>query len=262
MIAFPRFYATVCQQEFSTGATRPCVFTCQDATGQGVGDFVVKFRSEVRGQETGLLFEFLAAQLAIRLGIPMPAPALIELDSLLAEATPDTAVAARIRASVGLNFGTRFLTPGYVTWRKNDSVPLTLRQTAIEIMAFDVVIDNPDRRQEKPNLLWKDDEMFVFDHEVAFAFTRLIGMQPLPFDDAGMVFLHNHPLYQGMRGQDVDLRRFVGELESWSDEEITTVCNQVPREFGTLYLEKIRQWFVQARDRVGLLADALRRILR
>ena len=100
MIAFPQFYATGCQQELSTGATRPCVFTCQDATGKGVGDFVVEFRSEVRGQETGLLFEFLAAQLAIRLGIPMPAPVLIELDSFLADATPDTAVAGRIRASV------------------------------------------------------------------------------------------------------------------------------------------------------------------
>ena len=103
--------------------------TCQDATGQGVGDFVVKFRSEVRDQETGLLFEFLAAQLAIRLGIPMPAPALIELDSSLADATPDA------------------------------------------------------------------DEMFIFDHEVAFAFTRLIGTSSLPFDDAGMSFLRNHPLY-------------------------------------------------------------------
>lgn len=193
---------------------------------------------------------------------PCQLPALIELDPFLADATPDTAVAGRIRASVGLNFGTRFLTPGYVTWRKNDSVPLTLRQTAVEIMAFDAVIDNADRRQEKPNLLWKDDEMFVFDHEFAFAFTRLIGTLPLPFDDAGMVFLRNHPLYQGMRGQDVDLRRFVGELESWSDEEITTVCDQAPREFGTLYLEKIQQWFVQTRDRARLLEDAVRRLLR
>lgn len=201
----------VCQQELSTGATRPCVFTCKDATDQIVGDFVVKFRSEVRGQETGLLFEFLAAQLALRLGIPMPSPALIELDSLLADATPDIAIAGRIRASMGLNFGTCFLAPGYVTWRKNDSVPLSLHQTAIEIMAFDAVIDNADRRQEKPNLLWKDDEMFVFDHEVAFAFTRLIGTIPLPFDDVGMAFLRNHPLYAGMRGQEIDLRRFTLE---------------------------------------------------
>ncbi|NOT54381.1 MAG: hypothetical protein HOP18_07230 [Deltaproteobacteria bacterium] len=191
----------------------------------------------------------------------MPAPALIEFDPFLADATPDTAVAGRIRASVGLNFGTGFLTPGYVTWRKNDSVPLSLRQTAVEIMAFDVVIDNSDRRQEKPNLLWKDDEMVVFDHELAFAFTRLIGTPPLPFADASMSFLRHHPLYMGMRGQAVDLRRFVGELESWTDEEIALLCAHVPREFGTLYVEKIRQWFVQARDRAGLLADAMRRIL-
>jgi hypothetical protein len=192
----------------------------------------------------------------------MPAPALIEFDSLLADATPDIAIAGRIRASMGLNFGTHFLAPGYVTWRKNDSVPLSLRQTAIEIMAFDAVIDNADRWQEKPNLLWKDDEMFVFDHEVAFAFTRLIGTTPPPFDDAGMSFLRNHPLYAGMRGQDIDLRRFIGELESWSDEEIAALCDGAPPEFGTMYLEKLRQWFTNARDRAQHLVDAIRRILR
>jgi hypothetical protein len=45
----------------------------------------------------------------------------------------------------------------------------------------------------------------------------------------------------GMRGQAVDLRRFVGELESWTDEEIALVCAHGPREFGALYLERVAE---------------------
>ena len=131
-----------------------------------------------------------------------------------------------------------------MTWRVNDPIPLSLRQIAAEIIAFDVVIDNADRRREKPNLLWKDDEMFVFDHEVAFAFTRLIGMPPFPFDSNGVQFLRDHPLYSGLRGQAIDLTRFIGELESVRDEEIVELCQGVPPEFGTLHLEKIRQWLL------------------
>ena len=67
-------------------------------------------------------------------------------------------VANRIRASAGLNFGTRFISSGYATWQKDDAVPASLRQGAVEVMAFDGVLDNTDRRRQNPNLLWKGDE--------------------------------------------------------------------------------------------------------
>ena len=260
LIILPRLQAVAFQCELPSGSTHPCVFVCEDEEGNEAVEYVVKFRSEVRGGATGLLFEFIAAQLADSLDVPMPAPALIELDAQLADATPERSVAERIRASIGLNFGTRFLTPGYVTWRVNDEIPLTLRQTATDILAFDAVIDNADRRRDKPNLLWKGDELFVFDHEVAFAFTRLIGTH-IPFEDTGMQFLREHPLYAGMRGQPIDLRRFTGELEGLTDSVISSICNRVPSEFGTMYLDSIQHWLTQARDRAQYLAGALGRIL-
>ena len=256
-----RLQAVTFQLELSTGATRPCVFTCEDHTGQTSGDFVVKLRSEVRGKETGLLFEFLAAQLALRLGIPTPQPVLIELGDALADGLTDPVIADRVRASKGLNFGTKFLAPGYVTWRVNDAIPVALRQVATEILAFDAVIDNADRRRAKPNLLWKDDELYIFDHELAFAFTRVLGAVPLPFTEESLRFLRDHPLYHGLRKQTVDLRRFTGELESLQDDELDDLLRGVPPEFGTLYLERIQQWLVSARDRAQSLAVAIGSIL-
>ena len=93
----PPLRAVAFYLELKTGATGPCVFACEDATGEPAGEYVVKFRSQVRGGPTGLLFEFVAAQLALRLGLRTPSPAVVMLDPPLADATPNPEVAARIR---------------------------------------------------------------------------------------------------------------------------------------------------------------------
>jgi hypothetical protein len=89
LFAFDRLIAVRFEKELSSGTTLPCVFACEDSNGNHAGEFVVKFRSTVHGGATGLLFEFVAAQLALHLSIPMPRPALVELEAALAEATPN-----------------------------------------------------------------------------------------------------------------------------------------------------------------------------
>jgi hypothetical protein len=115
LIAVPRLRAVAFHGELKTGATRPCVLACEDANGEQDGEYVVKLRADVRGGSTGLLFEFLAAQLAGHLGVPMPEPALVELPQELIAAMSDRETATRLAKSTGLNFGTRFMTAGYMT---------------------------------------------------------------------------------------------------------------------------------------------------
>lgn len=248
--------------ELSTGATRPCVMACLDAAGDACGDYVVKLRAAVRGGPTGLAFEYLAARLAERLSIPMPPAALVEIDEDLAAAMPDAELAERLRGSAGLNFGTRFLAPGYVTWPVGEPVPVTLRQVAVEIMAFDALIDNADRRREKPNLLWRGEELLVIDHELAFAFTRLIGTAAEPFSDTTLKGLEGHPLRAGLRGAPIDVGRFVGELESLRAGEIDAICRGVPAPFGSEYRDRIRDWLKRATKRGRQLALGIGRMLR
>lgn len=221
----------------------------------------MKFHSEVTGGPTGLLFEFVAAQLAAHLQIPMPEPALIEIDPRLAEVVQEEEVANRIRASAGLNFGTKFLSAGYVTWQVDDSIPSSLRQIASEVMAFDAVIDNADRSRQNPNLLWKGDKLFVFDHEKAFAFTRLIGEPQDPFGYESMRFLRNHPFFADLHGQTIDLSRFFARLEELPDSHIDEILSAIPTAFGKEYVGKIRQRLVNARERAKNIDGALRSIL-
>jgi hypothetical protein len=265
ILPLPHFVATTFLRELPSGTTKPCVFECEYESGETriTAEYVVKFRSGVRGDQTGLMFEVIAAQLAKRLSIPVPDAALIELTPELAGAIPDTNVALRTLSSAGLNFGSRFLFPGYTAWLVSDNVPMAIRQTAVEIFAFDVLIDNTDRRREKPNLLSKVNELFAIDHELAFTFTRLIGGYPESWLDRDLEFFRKeHPLYPGLKGQPIDLRRFKGELASIADEEVDEIFKTVPPEFGTLYLEKISSHLRSGRDHADELVEAVRRILK
>jgi hypothetical protein len=257
----PPLQAVAFHLELKTGATGPCVFACEDATGEPAGEYVVKFRSQIRGGPIGLLFEFVAAQLALRLGLRTPAPAVVMLNPPLADATPNPEVAARIRRSIGPNYGCCYLVPGYSTWRVNDPVPLGLRTAAVEIMAFDALIDNADRRREKPNLLWKDDEIFIIDHELSFSFVYLVGKSSQPFNCNSLGFLRNHPLYAGLLGRPVDLSRFTGELESIDEATLESFFEEAPAEFGRAHKEKVVERLISAAQQPNILVDSLRRIL-
>jgi hypothetical protein len=143
----------------------------------------------------------------------------------------------------------------------DDPVPGALRQTAVEILAFDAVIDNADRRREKPNLLWKGDELLVIDHELTFAFTRLVGQPTHPFENGTTDFLKEHPLRSGLRRAEVNLDRFTGELEALSGDVIQTLCGSVPEEFGADHLDTIAAWLGEASGGGDKLFARIRRLL-
>jgi hypothetical protein len=247
--------------EFGSGSTKPCVFQCETRTGDSAGEYVVKFRSTVRGGQNGLCFEFVAAQLAAVLDIPSPKPALIELDVELMESIDDPLIRERVQRSLGLNFGTEYKTPGYTTWPKGDPIPPPLRQLAAEIVAFDVLTDNADRGPLKPNILYKNDEILVIDHETAFAFTRIVGPESGEWAVDRIKFIYEHPFYSGLRGQPLQLDRFASNLARLTDQEIAAISAAVPDGFGKDYLDRIGAHLRAARDGRSAMLDAIRRIL-
>jgi hypothetical protein len=167
----PRLMATQFSRFMESGRTRPALCSCEDQSGAAMGEYVVKLRAGLETGESGLLRELIAARLARHFGIASPEPALIMIGQPLAElvASAYPADAARIRDSVGLNFGTKVL-HGVSTWPVDKSVPVAMLQAAVHVFAFDALIENPDRRYSNPNLLTKGDELFAYDHEMAFSF--------------------------------------------------------------------------------------------
>jgi hypothetical protein len=261
VIGIETLVATTFLKEFDSGSTRPCVFSCEDLSGNPKGEYVAKFRATVRGGNNGLCFEFLAAQISALLDIPSPKPAVIQFDTELAESIEDIAVKDRVERSLGLNFGTEYKTPGYTTWPKGDPIPPPLRQLAAEIVAFEVLIDNADRGAQKPNILYRNDEIFVIDHETAFAFTRLIGPPPDEWTTERIKFIYDHPFYPGLRGQALELDRFASNAERLTAEEIAAISAAVPDGFGRDHLEKIAAHFVSVGGQMHKMLEVIRRIL-
>ncbi len=183
-----------------SGRTQPCLFFCEDENGEPRGEYIVKLKAGMESQENGLVAELVASQLATYLDIPTPEAAIINLDPMWAEAVSDGALLQKIKESIGLNFGSKNITCGFDTWPIGKAVPSGLMQAAAEIFAFDAMIQNPDRRADKPNVLWNGDQLYIIDHEMAFSFIYDILPQVKPWEITKLKFMSNHLFFGHLKG--------------------------------------------------------------
>ena len=163
-----------------------------------------------------------------------------------------------MRESIGFNFGSRFLV-GHTTLPVNQNLPPAARQAATNIVAFDALLENVDRRRDNPNLLVRGDSVHAFDHELAFGFIYDFARRPWL---ERFSFLANHALYPTLRGRDLDLSGFLGALTSVTDFDLDAICASIPREFGTSYLDQICDHIRLAGSEADDFGVALRAVLR
>ena len=246
----------------SSGRTRPCLALCTDEQGNDY-EVVIKWRAGMETKETGLICELMAALLAIDLDLPAPKPFIVDVapNFIVGEGKPElSAIATK---SAGLNFGCQKLPPGVGTWPKDKPIPFLLRPLAAEIFAFDVLIQNPDRRRDNPNLLWSDDEIFLCDHEQAFSFLMgVIGWQP-PWTGQGTDFLRHHVFYQQLTGLQINWSRLIGALDALTDARLEEYIEAVPNEWrsNSKAAEEIADYLREARRNRAALFEVINHLL-
>jgi hypothetical protein len=225
-----------------------------------VGEYVVKLRGYV--QERGLLSELLGAKLAAHFGLASPLPALIFLDQALADliAKAEPSKATQSIGSVGLNFGTQELI-GFNTWPVDKQIPEVQWEAAVNVFAFDALIQNPDRRYINPNLMAKGDTMVVFDHEVAFSFLLDISPSPSPWDLNGRGYLREHVFFRQLKSQLIDLKPFTAKLIELSSGALHEIFADVPQEWNNENGLRIAQHLSAMRDHAEEFAEHIRRFL-
>lgn len=247
--------AAAYMRKIESGRTNPAIFMCEDENANNAGEYVVKFKGGTETGVTGMCCELIASLLADELGLARPSPAIVDIDprigDLLSPKDPD--VAAIIRKSGGLNFGSKVLSGGYGTWPINKSIPASLVQLAAEIYAFDALIQNPDRKTHNPNLLWKGDAIYIIDHELAFSFLLQISAAGLPWELAGQAgdFLAEHVFGRDLKGKAFDLNRFKSALSGLTEGTLGALIDQVPIEWKNDHLSRIREHIAMMRDRSG-----------
>jgi hypothetical protein len=244
----------------TSGRTTPALFSCEDESGAAAGEFVIKLRGSVL--QAGSLKELIGSRLASHFDLPVPQPAVIMLEQALADLiiATDQSKSAIIEESVGLNFGSKEVI-GFSTWLVDRKIPSSMWQTAVEIFAFDALVQNPDRRFGNSNLMVKGDNLLIFDHEIAFSFLLDILPSPTPWRMERQQYLTDHVFYRQLKSQAIDLTNFTSRLAHLSETDLDHIFAEAPAEWNNEDAQKIVMHLGTMRDHAEEFAEEVRRFL-
>jgi hypothetical protein len=197
---------------------------------------VLKFSAGCDLAERALVTEALAALLAADLDLPVPEPFVVRVDRDLAATIPDMEIRQRAEQSIGINFGSKKLPPGFSTVPVDRPVSNALMPVTGEILAFDTFIANPDRTVANPNCLTNGKSFAIFDHEAAFLTDGIIGWKA-PWKTGGVHFPKNlpsgnrHLFLEVVREKTCDLDRFVGAFDLLTPARLSEYRAALPLEW-------------------------------
>lgn len=259
MNVIPRLQARVFHRFLSSGRTRPCLFSCgaDDSTLQ---QYAVKSYHQLL---SGVIKELIAGLLGQMLSLPVSPIALIDADRRLGQVYPDLVDVVGDGSTP--HFGSLWQTGGYVAFSPHyHSIAASQLASAFEIFAWDMLIQNPDRRKDNANLLVGGDDFVLIDHELALGFDQLIGEPPPPWQLRGTELARNHVFYIPLRakitetGFDLFLERFA----ALSEEQLTEIVNATPPEWqGERLKQQMISHFVLVRRNLEKFRHGLLEVL-
>lgn len=257
-----RATATQFHRFMSNGRTCPALCGCEGDEDGHTDDYVVKLRGGMDRGERGLVCELLGSRLATYFGIAVPEPALIMIEADFAElvASTETQRAGILRNSVGLNFGCRLLNDVTV-WPIDRALPDAMLQAAVNVFAFDALIQNPDRRFDNQNLFTRGSDVFAFDHELAFSFVLDILPAPEPWHLNGQSYLTNHVFFRQLQSQRINIDGFVAALGSLPGPNLDGMLSELPPAWNNEDVDRIERHLRVVSDRAGDFAEEIRRRL-
>jgi hypothetical protein len=242
----------------ASGYSRPARMTCSRKDGTKV-DAYVKFMGGLRGREFGLSAELLGSLLAKELGLDTPTPFVVNLSPEFLSGVPQEAKDL-VGRSLGLNFASESAPPGFSVVPPEPSVPQALRVTAAEVFAFDVLIQNYDRKTDNPNLLWNRRKILLIDHEGAFA--PVLARSKPSFLSLELDRFYDHVFYTAVSPSDAGFARFLAAMKEISTSRLEKLFGQLPVQWQINEdLAKVREhllWVLEHRDEVcGLVSERL-----
>lgn len=136
-------------------------------TASGLKPFVVKlFTTNNLEQGGSTAKEYICNILASEMDLKVPTPALIRFNEDFIETLSSEDREFLRSRDNGLKFGCEFV-EGAISFNKYTPRSVLYRYDVGKIYGFDNLILNMDRNNEKPNMLLKNRECYVIDHEMA-----------------------------------------------------------------------------------------------
>jgi hypothetical protein len=251
-------------RRMGSGKTKPMLLACTALDGNGV-EVITKVSAGCERGVGGLIAEAITAMLAADLDLPVPEPFLVRLDQKFIDTWPDAEVRGLAKKSAAVGFGSKKLPNGFVTWPMDKAVPPHLRATAAEILAFDILTLNDDRRPSNPNCLCDGNEFAIFDHELNFLIDGVIGRKP-PWEPGSLEYFcrpRAHLFSDSLRGREFSLDRIAGAWEGTTDARLTEFQGALPTEWSAdnATAEKILGYIKKVRDNVQPALAEISRVL-
>ena len=260
-------------EEMSSGRTKPLLCTCSarkvslfSPRQQTVGtdlldDFVVKFADSGELTPRGRLCEFTAALLAQYLGVPVVEPAIVTISDEFALILPPTQKPA-VKPGNYRHFGSRYLGSGWVIYVPGKQLEKSLLDSALCIYVFDMLIQNGDRRNGKPNVMTDGEALKAYDHELAFPFLfPLLEEKREAWQVQHLKCATNHVFFPLLHGHKLDLEPCIESIRGLKDD-IMQISGAIPAEWSSKDLDTIFLHLAQVRDNVDKFADEITRVLK
>ncbi len=153
----PTYTATRYVQPLREGGSLPAVVETER------GDlYVVKFRGAGHGAKA-LVAELIAGLIAVALGLPTPAIALIDVPPPFGRSEPDPEIQDILQKSHGINVGAVYL-DGAFNFDALAAGDLITPAFASRVAWLDAYLTNPDRTHRNPNLLIWRRQPWLIDH--------------------------------------------------------------------------------------------------
>ena len=156
----PRHSASRYVQPLREGGSLPAVVDTEHG-----GLQVVKFRGAGQGAKV-LIAELIVGGLALRLGLPTPELALIDVSPRFGRSEPDPEIQELLRRSHGTNVGMRYL-EGAFNFDPSAAGELISPELAAQTVWLDAFTTNPDRTHRNPNLMIWQRKPWLIDHGAA-----------------------------------------------------------------------------------------------
>lgn len=244
------------------GRTCPILCGCTDQKGAFAGEFVIKLLGQPASSGRGALYELVGSRLAEHFGILTLEAAVADISPAFAQflAASQPRLAKTIQSNIGLNFATRVANP-MATWLTGRVIPEVMFQDATNIFAFDALIQNPDRRVQKPNVLTRGDDLYVYDHEMAFSFLSAIGNSQRPWELDREAYLDNHVFFTRLKSKNISLDEFKQRLDSLSIEALQKTREEIPAQWLHSDLDRIEAHLIDVRKHSSEFVEQVKRRL-
>lgn len=251
---------------FDKGTTAPMgVWGVNTGSGER-GEYVVKFKNADRMTTTSSAFELIGAWMAMELELPVVKPVLVNISPEFVE----TALKGRAgyRAALqsqGTNFGSVYQ-PGF------SSIPATsftlsddMLEVAKLIYVFDLFIANTDRGHAKANVASNGTELMIYDHELAFSFSRILPFlrNPTPWilNEADKDLYLGHFFYKTLRDLQPDLTQQVSLLQRFDSAFWAKVYATLPPDWINTKVREIEPYLASIVANHAYFAESLNKTL-